>query len=355
MSEPWKKDFLGNVATLQRGFDLPQRLRKMGNVPIVTSSGIEVTHNEFKVRAPGVVTGRYGTIGQVFYVSEDFWPLNTTLYVRDFHGNDPLFVSYMLRTINFHTYSGKSGVPGVNRNDLHEIVISMPPSKVEQLTIADALSDADTLIESIEQYLAKKSQIKQGVVQELFTGRRRLPGFNADWKTRRLSAICTMKSGEGITSIDIDEHSRFPCYGGNGLRGFTKRFTHDGSYALIGRQGALCGNISIVDGQFFASEHAIVVTPKKGTDIRWLSQVLKRMNLNQYSESSAQPGLSISKLLILECNFPPYDEQTAIANILHDIDVEIVSLETKLKKARLIKQGMMQVLLTGRIRLIDQI
>src|ERR1017187_5469162 len=109
-------------------------------------------------------------------------PLNTTLYVKDFHGNDPLFVSYLLRTIDFHTHSGKSGVPGVNRNDLHEIVVHFPRAKAEQEAIAEALSDADAFIESLEQLIAKKRHLKQGAMQELLTGKRRLPGFSGDWQ-----------------------------------------------------------------------------------------------------------------------------------------------------------------------------
>src|SRR5437879_1085790 len=105
VSAIWRCERLGDVATLQRGFDLPYRMRRPGAVPIVTSSGVEDTHCEAKVKGPGVITGRYGTIGEVFFVSEDFWPHNTTLYVRDFHGNDPKFISYLLRTIDFHTHS----------------------------------------------------------------------------------------------------------------------------------------------------------------------------------------------------------------------------------------------------------
>jgi type I restriction enzyme S subunit len=138
VSNNWKSELLGNVATLQRGFDLPHRFRKPGKFPIVTSSGIDDTHSEAKVKGPGVVTGRYGTIGEVYFVRDDFWPHNTTLYVRDFHGNDPLFISYLLRTIDFHMHSGKTGVPGVNRNDLHEIVVTIPSTKAEQEAIAEA-------------------------------------------------------------------------------------------------------------------------------------------------------------------------------------------------------------------------
>src|SRR5689334_17809685 len=119
MGNRWNEHELGEVITLQRGFDLPTQDRNAGNVPIVSSSGITGVHNEAKVKGPGVVTGRYGTIGQVFYVKQDFWPLNTTLYVKDFKGNDPLFVSFLLRTIDFEAHSDKSSVPGVNRNHLH--------------------------------------------------------------------------------------------------------------------------------------------------------------------------------------------------------------------------------------------
>jgi type I restriction enzyme S subunit len=193
----WKTELLGSVATLQRGFDLPYRLRKLGEVPIVTSSGLEDTHSEARVKAPGVVTGRYGTIGQVFFVRRDFWPLNTTLYVRDFHGNDPLFVSYLLRTIDFSTHSGKSGVPGVNRNDLHEIEVLLPLALAEQEAIAEALSDADALIESLEQLLAKKRHLKQGAMQELLTGKRRLPGLGRQGRGNSRTTLSELDRSNG--------------------------------------------------------------------------------------------------------------------------------------------------------------
>ena len=153
-------------------------------------------------------------------------------------------------------------------------------------------------------------------------------------------------------SSDIDEHSKYPCYGGNGLRGQAKTYTHEGAYVLIGRQGALCGNVVVTRGSFFASEHAIVTTPFNSIDVSWLALVLRDMNLNQYSESSAQPGLSVVKLLTLPCSTPPLEEQIAIATILSDMDSELTVLETRRDKARQIKQGMMQELLTGRIRLL---
>ena len=169
----------------------------------------------------------------------------------------------------------------------------------------------------------------------------------SDWEVKELDDLSDMKSGETITSKSISELDIYPCYGGNGLRGYTHRFTHNGNFALIGRQGALCGNVQYVVGKFFASEHAVVVTPNAKTDVKWLYYILTDMNLNQYSESSAQPGLSITKILKLTIPTPPTKaEQTAIATALNDADALLITqLEKLIAKKRVIKQGAMQELL----------
>ncbi len=177
LDSAWKTVNLKGVATLQRGYDLPHRERKPGPVPVVTSSGVSDTHAEARAFGPGVVTGRYGTIGEVFFIQEDYWPHNTTLFVKDFHGNDPLFIAYLLRTIDFQLHSGKSGVPGVNRNDLHELTVRVPSTLPEQRAIAAALSDVDALIAALDKLIAKKRDIKQAAMQQLLTGKQRLLGF----------------------------------------------------------------------------------------------------------------------------------------------------------------------------------
>jgi type I restriction enzyme S subunit len=146
MAGEWRDTILGDVIELKRGYDLPSRERKEGRFPIVSSSGISGYHVEAKVKAPGVVTGRYGTIGQVFYITTDFWPLNTALYVRDFKGNDPRFISYFLQTLNFLAYSDKAAVPGLNRNHLHSAPVRVPPLKQQQ-AIACILGALDDKIE----------------------------------------------------------------------------------------------------------------------------------------------------------------------------------------------------------------
>lgn len=137
---------LGDFVELKRGYDLPARMRTGGSVPLISSSGPSDTHGEAKVKGPGVVTGRYGTIGQVFFVKEDFWPLNTTLYVRDFKGNDPRFAYYFLGTLEWQKFNDKSGVPGINRNDAHREIVRVPDLSTQR-AIAEILASLDDKIE----------------------------------------------------------------------------------------------------------------------------------------------------------------------------------------------------------------
>jgi type I restriction enzyme S subunit len=147
MASEWREISLGDVLELKRGYDLPQKDRSPGKVPLVSSSGVTDHHSVAMAHGPGVVTGRYGTLGQVFYIREDFWPLNTTLYVRDFKGNDPRFISYFLRSLDFLAYSDKAAVPGLNRNHLHQARVRIPADVSEQRAIAHILGTLDDKIE----------------------------------------------------------------------------------------------------------------------------------------------------------------------------------------------------------------
>ena len=178
----------------------------------------------------------------------------------------------------------------------------------------------------------------------------RLP---SGWEFKNLKDItCSFKSGFSITSENISEDTTlFPVYGGNGLRGYTSTFTHDSAYTLIGRQGALCGNLNYVEGKSFISEHAIAVKANNENETKFLYYNFLRLNLNKLSEASAQPGLSVEKLLKLETLVPPLAEQQKIAQALTDADNYISALEKLIEKKKMIKEGLMANLLTGKQRL----
>ena len=144
----------------------------------------------------------------------------------------------------------------------------------------------------------------------------RLGDVPAHCEVRRLTTLCRMKSGDSITAISIEPEGKYPVYGGNGLRGYSSKHTHCGDFALIGRQGALCGNVHIARGRFYASEHAVVATLNPSYVLEWFVAVLGQMNLNQYSIAAAQPGLAVERVLNLSITVPPLAEQAGIATYI---------------------------------------
>lgn len=146
MVDNWIEMTLGDVLTLQRGFDLPINKRLPGTIPVVASNGVVGTHNKAMIKSPGVVIGRSGSIGGAQFINTDFWVLNTTLYVKDFKGNYPRFIYYLLLNIDFKKFNVGSGVPTLNRNHIHPLPISLPPLP-EQKALARILSSLDDKIE----------------------------------------------------------------------------------------------------------------------------------------------------------------------------------------------------------------
>ena len=158
---------LGEFLNLKRGYDLPSQNRRAGTHPVVSSSGISGFHSEAKVQGPGVVTGRYGTIGIVHYLENDFWPLNTTLYVQDFKGNHRRFAKYLLESVDFHQFSDKAAVPGINRNHVHEAVVIVPLF-VEQERIADTIGSLELRIDLLRQTNTNLEAIAQALFKSWF-------------------------------------------------------------------------------------------------------------------------------------------------------------------------------------------
>ncbi|MEM8530768.1 MAG: restriction endonuclease subunit S [Chloroflexota bacterium] len=167
MPQNWQSGKLGNFIIFQRGFDLPEYAREPGSIPVVTSSGISGYHSTAKVEGPGIVIGRYGTLGEVFYIKEGFWPHNTSLYVKDFKGNEPHFILYFLKTVNYQSHNDKSSVPGLNRNHLHLVDVVVPPLH-EQRAIAHVLGSLDDKIELNRKMNATLEELARAIFKSWF-------------------------------------------------------------------------------------------------------------------------------------------------------------------------------------------
>ncbi|UJA20477.1 restriction endonuclease subunit S [Thermoleophilia bacterium SCSIO 60948] len=209
----WIELPLGDVVTLQRGFDLPKRKRQSGPYPVVSSAGITGRHAEFKARPPGVVIGRYGSLGEVHLIRDPYWPLNTSLWVRDFKGNDERFIAYMLRTVAIDG-SSASAVPGVNRNHLHRLRVRLPARSVQR-RVAALLSAFDELIEINVRRIELLERLARSLYREWFV-RFRFPGRRSDstgavpshWQSVALREVASVNPLK-VSKADLPEPVRY--------------------------------------------------------------------------------------------------------------------------------------------------
>lgn len=176
----------------------------------------------------------------------------------------------------------------------------------------------------------------------------------SEWKRVRVKQICRMQSGTNLISQVIGQSGNYPVYGGNGLRGYYKNYTNDGQYVIIGRQGALAGNVHLVEGRFWATDHAIVVYCSKFLIPRYAYYLFTGMNLNQYAfNAAAQPGLSVTKILNLQCDVPSVARQLEIADRLDEICIQLEKIVNNTKKKIKLLQELKSVIIsdvvTGKI------
>lgn len=274
----WRNGELGNFITLKRGFDLPQQKREDGQVPIFSSSGITGTHSTAMVNAPGVITGRYGTIGEVFYAAEDFWPLNTTLFVEDFHGNDAKFIYYFLKTLEWSKFTSASAVPGINRNTVHKETVSLPDIETQR-RIASTLSMLDEKIKTNTEINDNLEQQAQSYFQELF-----VDNADPEWAIGTISDLGTVVGGSTpskakpeyytesgiawITPKDLSiNKSKFVSHGENditelGLKNSSAAIMPEGTVLFSSR--APIGYIAIAAGEVTTNQGFKSVVPKPG-------------------------------------------------------------------------------------------
>lgn len=369
--QDWEIRRIGDFAPLQRGFDLPNSEIQSGDYPVVYSNGIGNYHNCYTVKSPCIATGRSGTLGKVHYVEQDCWVHNTSLWVTKFDNCEPKFIYFLFQKIGFERFASGSGVPTLNRNDAHEFKIALPKSTAEQTAIATALSDTDALISSLQTLIAKKQAIKLSAMQNLLSGKIRLPQFAQrpdgspkttrqtelgyvpeDWEVVELGVICNIKKGELITEgskkigdIPVIAGGKKPAYFHNVANRFGKNIT-------ISASGANAGFVNFFKIPIFASDCS-TISENKIFCIEFMYYYLLNIQAEIYTlqTGGAQPHVQPSDLRPLSILFPEKNEQIAIAQLLSDMDAEIEALECRLKKTQALKQGMMQALLTGKIRL----
>lgn len=366
----WEIVKLGDCFKLSSGNTKPKDISEIQTsdylYPVYGGNAIMGFSKEYFIDGSIILIGRVGEYcGITKLVSGKIWITDNALYTSELLKKfDIIFLTFKLQYENLSRLRNKGGQPLVSQKPIYGKAITLPPLP-EQQKIARILSTWDKAIEKTEQLIAQKQQLKKGLMQQLLIGKVRFKEYvkskkmkktklgmiPEDWGILKLVEIfSTFKSGQGITSENISTVGEYPVYGGNGLRGYTNYFTHDGEYVLIGRQGALCGNLLLIRGKNYVSEHAIASQANARNDNRFLFYKLDFINLNRFSESSAQPGLSVEKLLKLDISVASLPEQKQIALTLDTCASRADTLKMKLELLKRQKKGLMQKLLKGEVR-----
>ncbi|MFO0692914.1 MAG: restriction endonuclease subunit S [Polyangiales bacterium] len=380
--EGWLETTIGAVSTLQRGFDLPVQDRQRGIVPVIASNGPVGTHSIARVQGPGVVTGRSGTIGKVFYSAHGFWPLNTTLYVDDFHGNDPLFVFHFLGAQDLGRFAASTGVPSLNRNFVHPAPALLPPLP-EQRKIAAILSSLDETIEKTEAVIDQLQVVKKAMMEELLT--RGMPGRHTrfkqteigeipeGWEVRRLDDVssrivvgvvvkpASYYASEGVPAlrslnvkedrIVLDNLVRFSAESNQVL---SKSMLRAGDVVTV-RTGAP-GTSAVVPPALDGANciDIIITTPTDRVSGAFLSRFINSERgkgaVARGQGGLAQQHFNVGEMRQMLIPVPPVAEQLEVVDVLRSVDARIEGEVAAVSRMRAVKAALSASLLAGDLR-----
>jgi type I restriction enzyme S subunit len=373
----WDVKKLGDIFTIGHGKSQHLIACDYGAYPILGTGGKMGLTNHFLYDKPSVLIGRKGTLDKPQYIDIPFWTIDTLFFTRFNSNYSSKYVFFVAQTIKWSSYSEASGVPSLTGNIIEKIQIPIPPTLTEQTNIAIALSDVDALIENTEKLIAKKADIKQGTMQELLTGKRRLPGFSGEWEAKRLGDVATFFKGKGLPKSALSESGAEPCihYGELFTRYpetigyiFSRTDIAEGVFRSVANdvlmptsdvtpRGLAKASCIRVDGVILGGDILVIRSDKNYVHGSFLSLVIRyeETQVLQLVTGSTVYHLYGSDMKNFIFSMPPLPEQTAIAEVLSNMDAEITTLERDLNKYRDIKQGMMQELLTGRTRLPKEV
>lgn len=313
-----------------------------------------------------------GTIGEICLIKKEYLPANTNQALAILRGYDkllnPQFLTFQLNSSisQYVKLKARGGaMNNISLEDLKNVELVIPPLETQNAIVSkieELFSELDQGIADLKTAQAQLKVYRQSVLKHAFEGK--LTNKNVKegelpegWEMKTLGNICDLKAGNFVKANEIEEvynENLYKCFGGNGLRGYVKTYTHDGLHALVGRQGALCGNVHLAEGKFHATEHAVVVTTSKDIYMKCLYYKLKEMRLNQYSSGVAQPGLSVNKLLPIEIHFPMNIEEQHL--IVQEIESRLSvadkmeeSIQESLQKAEALRQSILKKAFSGQL------
>ena len=296
-----------------------------------------------------------GTIGNLaFYKGEKVVLGKSAAFINIVKYTSKEFIAYCLKNrtsfLFFENELTGTTIRNLSLQSLKNTPIPCPPTSDEQRAIAAALSDVDALLAKLDQLITKKRDLKQATMQQLLTGQTRLPGFSGEWEIMRLGDLLKVRHGKSQQNV-IATGGIYPILATGGEIGRTNTYLYAKPSVLIGRKGTI-DKPQYQDSPFWTVDTLFYTELSCTSHPKFVYFKFLMIDWRSYNEASGVPSLNASTIENIEISIPKYDEQAAIATILSDMDTEITALETRRDKTRDLKQGMMQELLTGRIRLV---
>lgn len=350
-NDDWEEKKCKDIAPLQRGFDLPVSNMIEGKYPVVMSNGIVGYHNEYKVKGPGVITGRSGTIGKLQYIDTDYWPHNTSLWVTDFKGNYPKFVFYLYQKLNLSKFGTGSGVPTLNRNDVHDTLIHIP-SHDEQKKISMCLDNLDHLITLHQRKLEKLKEYKKGMLQKMFpkNGEKipevRFPGFDGEWKERKVSELCSISTGKSNTQDKVED-GKYPFYVRSPIIERSTKYLYDEEAVITVGDGVGTGKVfHYVNGKYDLHQRCYRMYGfSDELNAHYFYHTFSKLFYKRVMSMTAKTSVDSVRLEMIsdmKIPVPDIEEQRKIGSFLDNLDRLIALQQKKIESLKEFKKGCLQ-------------
>ena len=363
---------LGDLVEFQRGYDLPKNEFKNGNIPVISSNGILGYHNEVKVKEIGITIGRSGTVGFPYLIKQDFFPHNTTLFIKNFNGNNVVYIYYLLKSLNLNEYKSGSGVPTINRNHLHPLKVTATKNKETQQKIAKILSDIDDKIEVLHQINDNLAELAKTIYDYWFVQfdfpdqngkpyktsggkmvynevlKREIP---EGWEVKKLKKYAFIKKGTLITEKQANTNGNIKVVSA----GLDFSYYHDKSNFLentitISASGANAGFINFWREPIFACD-CTTVRGNNLTETLYIYQFLKILQdyIYQQAKGSAQPHIYPKDIEDLNIIIPNENEIKKYGEYVNDLNQKILLNLKEIQHLQSLRDWLLPMLMNGQI------